>query len=201
MAEENSGLGGNAAGNGQTKERLRKIAGESLAGKRAGKPGRPSNAEREAFRNNGKTPPPAMEENTDAPPVVSAEDIKFVEKTADAFLGIIDRLITGKVYNAVAGIDKTLEPKAREFAMQVEISREERDLVASACGAVATKYSALARFAPELALVSWSVGYSGRVVSTLSEVKKLVAEVNKLRRPAKTPDPIESDGTIPAPAV
>lgn len=161
-------------------------ASAGLGAKRVNKGGRPR---KDGLPN--KSDRATLEPAETTPSQVSEDDVRFCREIAESGLQILDKLITRKVYGAVCSINENLEPKAREYAMEVHIGDEDIKLVSNAVGACARKYAFLSRFAPELALVSWSVAYSGRVVTTLGEIKKLAAAAEamkpKNRRDADTP--------------
>jgi hypothetical protein len=192
MAEENQSASGATSPDSGTAERIRKKSRETLAGK-WGKNGRPPKGaySGEAAPKVSPTAQPGFEE----PPAVTPEDIEFVKAVAENALKLVDKLLSTRVYKTVQGIDPSLTVKATEFAEQVEIKPEEIKLVSDAAGAVAAKYSALARYAPELALCAWGVGYSARVISTLHEVKKLADAVNAMKPKPNNVTPMDN-GTI-----
>lgn len=103
-------------------------------------------------------------------PVVSEEDVKFCRQIAESGLKIIDGIVTRRVYGAVELID---EPMARKFATEVHITDEDSETVGLAVASLARKYAFLTQYAPEFALIAWSVSYTARVVTVTNEVRKI----------------------------
>lgn len=126
---------------------------------------------------------------------VSEADLEFVFETAKAGLTLIDKLITGRVYNSVVAIDLKLEPDAQKFSDQVHIDPTEVALVAGACKAIAQKYSFLARYAPEMMIAGWTASYGLRCATVIKEIKALSAAVAAMKGKGNV-----SDGTHASPS-
>ncbi len=114
---------------------------------------------------------------------VSEADLEFVYETAKAGLTVLDKVVTDKVYKSVVAIDIKFEPDARKFESAVRIEDAEIDLVAKSCKAIASKYSILARYAPEMMLAGWVATYGLRVTSVLKEIKALTEAVKAMKGP------------------
>lgn len=144
--------------------------GSNRGGKRPGA-GRPSS----------NPAPKAQGKPVEEAPAATPEDIEFCRETAKGILRIADSLITGRIQKAVAGIDSSFEELSLKMADQVHITEHEIKFVSDTAAALAAKYSALTRYAPEIALVGWVGSYGLRVVGCMKEIKALATQVHAMK--------------------
>ena len=130
-------------------------------------------------------PAKAVEET----PIASPEDIEFCRETAKSGLRLLSGLISARVEKAVRSIDISLEGKGLEMADQVRIDEAEIKLVSDTVAALAAKYAALTRFAPEIALAGWLASYGVRVSGAMKDIKELTVAVASIKRAKPDPTP------------
>lgn len=150
------------------------VAGKHAATKRP--PGRP--------RKDGRPPgsSSAVENNTqgvekEATPI----DIEFIRKVAASGLSALDSFITGRVERGMLAVSPNLTKEAKALAEAVAMDDSEREMVSSTIVVLAQKYNAAFKYAPEITLGLWLVGYGVRVSSALSEVKEMAEAAQRYR--------------------
>jgi hypothetical protein len=117
-------------------------------------------------------------------------DREFIEKTAAVGLRVLDGIITKKIFNSVVMIHPSLDKQAKQFSEVVQLSDGEIETASKTVGALAEKYPRLFGYAPEITLGVFALSYGARVLTTISDIKKLAAEVKEMQRqqnPAANP--------------
>lgn len=153
------------------------------------KRGRPLGSKSHAGSNGARVE--ANPEKVETP--IAPVDREFVEKTAAVALKVIDGMLTRRVANAVLSIDISLENQAKQFAAAVALSDDEIKMASGTVGVLAEKYPRLFGYAPEITLGVFALSYGARVFTTLSDIKKLSAEVLEFKREQ------QRNGTQPMP--
>jgi len=124
--------------------------------------------------------PQRNQEPVQAPP--SEADIEFCRTIAKAGLQILDRVETNIICGTIKSIgDPALEARTEAFLSQREIGPGDIEVVTNAAGALAAKYAILSRYAPEGALLLWSVTHGMAFSNVLQQLKSYAAEVSKAK--------------------
>lgn len=109
---------------------------------------------------------------------VSEADIEFVRTIAEAGLKILTRVETNHICGLINAIDDTfVRERTEAYLKQCEIGPGDVEVVVNAAGAIAAKYSALSRYAPEMALASWACIHGMAFTGVTSDLKKLAVVV------------------------
>jgi hypothetical protein len=134
-------------------------------------------------RKDGSPNASATQMVNEEPAVVSEESIEFVRTIAKTGLEILDRIETNTIVGTIQQIgDQYLIEKIPQFLKQREISSADKDLVSNACGALAAKYSALSQYAPEGALIMWSLTHMLSYQNTMKSLKEAAIIVAKAKK-------------------
>lgn len=145
-------------------------------------PGRPlgSGKNQRAAQATAKT----TAETTSAPTPI---DLEFIRKVATQGVSLLDSFVCKKVHRSTCLISPGLEKYADNVTAAVEMSTGEKEMVAEIVVSLAQKYNAAFRFAPEISLVVWGIGYGVRVNSALKEIEEIAARV-EANRNKRSPD-------------
>lgn len=138
---------------------------------------------------------PASGEKSQPETPVSEADIEFCRTIAKAALQIVDRVETNIITGTIQSIgDKYLMERTDTFLKQREITPADEEIVVNAVGALAAKYSALSRYAPEGALILWAATHGMAFSNVLSTLRQVGKEIRKTRGHAsRSPADEDSD--------
>jgi hypothetical protein len=120
---------------------------------------------------------------------VSEADIEFVRTVAEAALKILARIEANHICGLINAIDDSyIREKTETYLRRCEIGPGDIEVVVNAAGAIAAKYSALSRYAPEMALASWACIHGMAFTGVTSDLKKLAVVVRAAKAKGVTND-------------
>jgi hypothetical protein len=133
--------------------------------------------------------PSASQATDDAPYTPSKEEIEFVAQLAEDGIRLLESICVNAAGQSV--FNSTNDTKlAQSFADKLKVQDKSIVMVKGAAGACAVKYAFLTRFAPELTIASFFLGYgftAMQVFKECKEIAKMSAAVNKNKSHANQP--------------